>query len=94
MKLELDEETTTSINNSNTMLKKQGTLGLIGEKIEESVELEMNIEKDTIIKKDDFFGKTVSKSSKTIRKFGNTCTLCFNKDGDPRIIIGPHCIFI
>lgn len=92
MKLEIDEETSRTGDNSHSMLKTEPGIGLMEEKQDENVDLEMSIEKDGIVNKDDFFGKTVAKSSK--RKFGNTCTMCYNKEGDPLIMIGPHCIYL
>jgi hypothetical protein len=48
----------------------------------------MDIEKDMIINKDKFTGTHVS--SYEPNRIGNTFAYWY-KDGEPRIIIGPHC---
>ena len=47
----------------------------------------LDIEKDIHINKD-----TIRQKLSEKRRIGNVCAF-FYKDGEPRIIIGPHCIF-
>lgn len=97
MKLEL-EENGNSTNNSTIILKAEENLGLNSNE-DNFDQIELKVEKETIVNRDDFFGKPVSiksgsnkKINLTYRKFGNTCAFLYNKDGDPYIVIGPHCI--
>ena len=54
---------------------------------EANTELELNIEKESIINKSNF-NKNINIEDK--RRLGNTFAF-FYKNGEPKIIIGPHC---
>jgi len=53
--------------------------------------LEINLEKENILYKDSYY-EVSSNPGKEQRKIGNTYAFCY-KNGDPLIIIGPHCIY-
>ena len=81
-------------NTENTELKTQ-------ESTDESFDqIDLKIDKEEIITKDDFYSNptVVNKKIKNIRvqyrykKVGNTWTFWYNKEGNPLILIGPHCI--
>jgi hypothetical protein len=55
----------------------------------EAEDIELKIEKEDIINKDMFFGH--SPQIKNPRRLGNTFAFFYNKNGEPRIVIGPHC---
>jgi hypothetical protein len=63
--------------------------------------IDLKIDKEDIISKDDFYANPtrVNKKIKNIdvgysyKRVGNTFTLWYDKQGDPRILIGPHCNF-
>ena len=71
-------------------------------KTEDSFEqIDLNVEKEDIFSKDDFYSNP-NKTTKTIshnfnvsysyKRIGNTLVFWYNKEGQPIILIGPHCI--
>ncbi len=66
--------------------------------------IDLKIEKEEIIDRNDFYAnpnkintkiKTPVKNiniSYKYKKIGNTFAFWYNKEGDPKIVIGPHCI--
>jgi hypothetical protein len=93
--------TNNETNSSTNSTKTEENLNLNAD--ESFDQIDLKIEKDDIIDRNDFYAnpKKVNKKIKTpvkninisysYRKLGNTFAFCYNKDGDPHIIIGPHC---
>jgi hypothetical protein len=87
-------ELANQVNTENTELKSPDTAD------ESFDQIDLKIDKEEIICKDDFYSNpnVINKKIKNIRlrykykKVGNTLTLCYNKEGNPLILIGPHCI--
>jgi hypothetical protein len=64
--------------------------------------IDLKIDKEEILTKNDFYANP-SRVHKKIKNFelgysykrvGNTLTFWYDKQGDPRILIGPHCTYI
>jgi hypothetical protein len=51
-------------------------------------QIDLKIEKEDIINREVFFNTQVKRKT---RRIGNTWAFMFDKNGDPRIVIGPHC---
>jgi hypothetical protein len=87
-------ELVNQVNTENTELKGADTAD------ESFDQIDLKIDKEEIITKDDFYSNpnVINKKIKNIRvqyrykKVGNTLTLWYNKEGNPLILIGPHCI--
>ncbi len=97
MKLELDEnskiETDTNslgLNDSNIYSSNNFSTG------EGYDNIDLRIEKDELVTKSDFpINKgSISNNKINLRRYGNTYVCFFNKNGDPQIVIGPHCNLI
>jgi hypothetical protein len=52
-------------------------------------QLDLKVERDEIITKEVFFNTSTSRKP---RRIGNMWAFQYDKDGEPRIVIGPHCI--
>jgi hypothetical protein len=87
-------ELVNQVNTENTELKSADTAD------ESFDQIDLKIDKEEIICKHDFYSNpnVINKKIKNIRvrykykKVGNTLTLCYDKEGNPLILIGPHCI--
>ena len=53
--------------------------------------IDLRIEKDELVAKNDFSIQKNNYKNIKMRRYGNTFTYFFNNNGDPRIVIGPHC---
>ena len=99
------ETTTNSKSNSCSFptLKTEENVNL--KNLDDSFEqIELKIEKEEIMTKDDFYSNPNKvhtkfknpvknlKVSYSYKKIGNTFTFWYNKEGNPLILIGPHCI--
>ena len=89
-------ELVNQINTESTELK-------VPETADESFDqIDLKIDKEEIITKDDFYSNptVVNRRIRSLnnlnvkysyKKVGNTLTLWYNKEGNPLILIGPHC---
>lgn len=86
MKLDLstDENTREEVNINDTSFNNINTDDMYEQ-------IDLKIEKDDIINKDVFFGNHSTRRNP--RKIGNTYAFFYDKDGEPLIVIGPHCIY-
>ena len=95
MKLELDENSKIEADNiSNNTLGLNDTRMINSNKIpndEVYDNIELKIERDELVAKDDFNSASSNFKNNKIRRYGNTFVCFFNKNGDPKIVIGPHC---
>jgi hypothetical protein len=63
--------------------------------------IDLKIDREEILTKNDFYANPtrVHKKIKNLelvysyKRVGNTFTFWYDKQGDPRILIGPHCIY-
>lgn len=92
MKLELDESSKietdvnslglndSSIMNSNKITSDEGFDNI-----------DLRIERDELVAKNDFMPNNNLRNTTKVRRYGNTFICFLNKNGDPLIVIGPHC---
>ena len=93
MKLELDESNGKIENDISTLNLNESDI-VMSNKIpfEESFDnIDLRIEKDELVAKNDFTIQKNNYKNRKMRRYGNTFTYLFNKNGDPKIVIGPHC---
>ena len=94
MKLELEDSNIKIENETSSTLNLDDSNIVISNKISDEgrfENLDLRIEKDELVAKNDFnIQKNYYKNIK-MRRYGNTFTFLFNKNGDPKIVIGPHC---
>ena len=76
---------TLNLNDSNIVISNK----IPTEDIFDSIDLK--IEKDQLVAKNDFSIQKNSYKNTQMRRYGNTFTFLFNNNGDPEIVIGPHC---
>ena len=92
MKLNLNYDTKSYSNEINLELSNSIFSEVIKIPIEEEFDnININIEKDKLICKDDFEIKSNNLINNKINRYGNMFVSFFDKIGDPWIVIGPHC---
>jgi hypothetical protein len=94
MKLELDESNGKIENDNSSTLNLDDSNIVISNKIptdEQFDNIDLRIEKDELVVKNDFSIQKNDYKKIKMRRYGNTYTFLFDKNGDPKIVIGPHC---
>jgi hypothetical protein len=72
--------------------------------IEQLEQIDLKVEREEIFSKSDFYSNPIVKNTKILtpaksfnitykyKRLGNTFTFWYNREGVPRIVIGPHCM--
>jgi hypothetical protein len=102
--MEADNETRDTSMNELHNIKTEESYSNNLNNFEESFEqIELKIEKEDIMKRDDFYSNPITKTKKlktpiknlnisySYKRLGNTFSFWYNKEGQPLFIIGPHC---
>ncbi len=96
MKLELDETAKIDTTDTNTLgLNDSNMINTYQLQTEEVYDnIDLRIERDELVAKSDFPQITNKSSNKhRLKTYGNIYVFFLNKNGDPLIVIGPHCNF-
>lgn len=95
MKLELDENSKIETDTNSLGLNDSNILSSNKLSTDDGFDnIDLRIEKDELVTKSDFpvNNRFNNKNKKiSLRRYGNTFVCFFNKNGDPLIVIGPHC---
>lgn len=93
MKLELDENSKIETDTNSLGLNDSNILSTNKLSTEDGFDnIDLRIEKDELVTKSDFPVNNRNNNKKiNLRRYGNTFVCFFNKNGDPLIVIGPHC---
>lgn len=94
MKLELDEtQKTETVDTYSLGLNDSNIINSYKLPTEDGFDnIDLRIEKDELVAKSDFpqiLNKSNNKNK--VKTFGNTFAFMLDKNGDPLIVIGPHC---
>ena len=97
MKLELDETSKIDTTDTNSLgLNDSNIIDSHKLPLEEGFDnIDLRIERDELVAKSDF-PQIIDKNNNKhkIKTFGNTFVFFLDKNGNPLIVIGPHCNFI
>jgi len=94
MKLELEENSKIEYDTNSLGLNDSTIINSNKLSTEEGFDnIDLRIERDELVSSSDFPQNNKYSNKTKLRRYGNTFVCLFNKNGDPLIVIGPHCNF-